>query len=65
MICLQLQNVAGPCAKCREYQMNGIHLIDERMISCAKCCPCCRQASIDWSTDAPVTVEQTQGVMFQ
>lgn len=60
MICLVMVTVAGPCSACGE-QMAPAHVTDEPAgLFCSKCCPLHRQASIDFETERPGTVEGDQ-----
>lgn len=63
--CLVTERVAGPCARCGEFQAKKVHLVDSEIILCVKCCPWCgRQPTMDWSTEAPVTTSGVQEGLF-
>lgn len=61
--CLKTWRVAGPCAACGAYQLEGVHLLEGK-IYCADCCPDCgAQDGLDW-TGEPVAAAGEQGGLF-
>lgn len=57
-MCMQLWQVAGPCATCQNPTADKAHVHGDA-IYCAKCCPACRPVENEWK-EAPVTVQGKQ-----